>query len=312
MSEYLVTGGAGFIGSHIIERLVALGASVRVLDNFSTGKRQNLEPYRRKVEVITGDLCSASDLRRVCKGARFILHLGAVPSVPRSVADPQRTNDANVTGTLNLLIAARDAKCQRLIFSSSSSVYGNTPTLPKHEEMPPSPLSPYALQKLAGEHYCRLFWQLYGFETISLRYFNVFGPRQDPNSQYAAAIPKFVTCILHDESPPVFGDGRQSRDFSYVSNVVEANLAACRAPRKACGQAYNVACGAPITIRETIQVINRILGKKVSTRYLPPRKGDVLHSHADISKAKRLLKYTPRVPFHKGMEKTVRWFAEHA
>jgi nucleoside-diphosphate-sugar epimerase len=309
MPEYLITGGAGFIGSHLVENLVAAGVSVRVLDDFSSGKRPNLKPFLDKIELIEGDLRDLNQVRKACSGARFVLHAGAVPSVPRSVAEPLLTNEVNVTGTLHVLLAAREAKCQRVVFSSSSSVYGDTPTLPKREDMPPAPLSPYALQKLTGEHYCRLFWELHGLETISLRYFNVFGPRQDPNSQYAAAIPRFVTCVLQRESPPVYGDGEQSRDFSYVTNVVEANLAACRAPREACGQAFNVACGAPITVNETIRTINEILGAHIKPNYLPRRAGDILHSHADISKAERFLKYRPTVSFREGMETTVRWFA---
>lgn len=312
MTEYLVTGGAGFIGSHIVETLVTRGNTVRVLDNFSSGKTTNIDPFRGKIEMRNGDLRDAGDCRKACKGVRYVLHLGAIPSVPRSVADPVTSNEANIDGTLNILLAARDAKCQRLVFSSSSSVYGDTPKLPKREDMTPSPLSPYALQKLAGEFYCRQFWSLYKFETVALRYFNVFGPRQDPKSQYAAAIPKFVTSILNDVPPPVFGDGEQSRDFSYVLNVVEANLAACRAPRRACGEAYNVACGGRITVNETIRLINKFLGKNVKPNYLPRRPGDILHSHADIRKAARLLNYRPKVSFAKGLEITVRWFAGRA
>jgi len=309
MTDYLVTGGAGFIGSHIVERLTSENASVRVLDNVSSGKRANLEPFLKKIEFIEGDLRNPADVQKACSGVRFVLHLGAMPSVPRSVADPFTSNEANVTGTLNLLIAARDTKCQRVVFSSSSSVYGDTPTLPKREDMTPSPLSPYALHKLAGEYYCRMFWKLYGLETVALRYFNVFGPRQDPNSQYAAAIPKFVTSIVKGESPPVFGDGEQSRDFSYIANVVEANLAATRAAKEACGESFNIACGGKVTVNETIKLINKFLGTNVKPKYLPRRPGDILHSHADISKAERLLKYRPQVSFRDGLEITVRWFA---
>lgn len=312
MAEYLVTGGAGFIGSHIVETLVKRGKKVRVLDNFSSGKTTNIDPFRGKIELLHGDLRDAGNCRKSCKGVRYVLHLGAIPSVPRSVADPATSNESNIDGTLNILLAARDAKCQRLVFSSSSSVYGDTPKLPKREDMTPSPLSPYALQKLAGEFYCRQFWALYKFETVALRYFNVFGPRQDPKSQYAAAIPKFVTSILHGVPPPVFGDGEQSRDFSYVLNVVEANLAACRAPQRACGEAYNVACGGRITVNETIRLINKFLGKNIKPNYLPRRPGDILHSHADIRKAARLLNYRPKVSFAKGLEITVRWFARRA
>ena len=308
MADYLVTGGAGFIGSHIVEKLSSQGTSVRVFDNLSSGKRQNIEPFLKKIDLFEGDLRNLDAVKKACEGVRYVLHLGAMPSVPRSVADPLTSNEVNVTGTLNLLLAARDAKCRRVVFSSSSSVYGDTPTLPKREDMPPSPLSPYALHKLAGEHYCRMFWKLFGLETVMLRYFNVFGPRQDPKSQYAAAIPKFVTSIAKDESPPVFGDGEQSRDFSYVANVVEANLAATRAPKEACGEAFNIACGGKVTVNETIALINEFLGKNVKPKYLPRRPGDILHSHADISKAERLMKYKPKVSFREGLEITVRWF----
>jgi nucleoside-diphosphate-sugar epimerase len=310
MPEYLVTGGAGFIGSHLVERLVAQRVSVRVFDNFGTGKRGNIEPFLDHIELIEGDLRDAKAVREACEDVRFVLHAAAVPSVPRSVAEPLETNEVNVTGTMNLLLAAREAKCRRFVFSSSSSVYGDTPTLPKREEMLPVPLSPYALQKLAGEHYCRLFWELYRFEAVSLRYFNVFGPRQDPNSQYAAAIPRFTTAIIEGKAPPVFGDGKQSRDFCFVANVVDANLAACQAPHEACGEVINIACGEPITILRTIQEINRILGRNLPPHFLPRRVGDVLHSHADIAKAGRLLKYRPSVSFAQGMETTVRWFAQ--
>ncbi|MSR65644.1 MAG: SDR family oxidoreductase [Verrucomicrobiae bacterium] len=310
MPDYLITGGAGFIGSHIVESTVGQGASVRVFDNLSSGQRHNIEPFLKKIEFMEGDLRNLDAVKKACTGVRYVLHLGAMPSVPRSVADPLTSNEANVTGTLNLLLAARDAKCQRVVFSSSSSVYGDMPTLPKREDMPPSPLSPYALHKLAGEHYCRIFWNLYGLETVVLRYFNVFGQRQDPTSQYSAAIPKFVTSIEKGESPPVFGDGEQSRDFSHVANVVEANLAATRAPKKVCGEVFNIACGGKITVNETIALINELLGKKVKPKYLPRRRGDILHSHADISKAERLMKYKPKVSFREGLEITVRWFVD--
>jgi nucleoside-diphosphate-sugar epimerase len=310
MIDYFITGGAGFIGSNIAEHLVAKGRRVRLFDNFSSGKRQNLRSFEKQVEIIEGDLRDPEAVRRAVAGVRSILHLAAIPSVPRSVANPQLTNEANITGTVNLLVAARDAKCQRVIFSSSSSVYGDTPTLPKHEDMTPKPLSPYAVHKITGEYYCRIFWQLYGLETVSLRYFNVFGPRQDPESQYAAVIPRFITAILADKPPTIFGDGKQSRDFSHVEDVVAANVAACEAPKEALGESFNIACGGRITLLDLVAAINRITGKNVQPRFDPPRPGDILHSQADIGKAAKLLGWTPRVDFQDGIEKAVAWYRQ--
>jgi len=311
-AEYLVAGGAGFIGSNIATHLVAQGQRVRVLDNLLTGKRANLAALGSKVEFIEGDLRDTAAVQRAVAGVAYVLHLGALPSVPRSVADPQLSHEINVNGTLNLLIAARDAKCRRVVFSSSSSVYGDTPTLPKHEAMAPSPLSPYAVQKQTGEYYCRIFWQLYGLETVSLRYFNVFGPRQDPQSEYAAVIPKFITRILAGQSPTIFGDGQQSRDFSHVENVVAANLAACVAPTEACGEAFNIACGGRITLLDLVQTINQATGKNVAPKFDPPRAGDILHSQADISKAERLLGWKPAINFADGIAKTIEWYRQAA
>ncbi len=310
MERYLVTGGAGFIGSNIVEQLVKQGKKVRVLDNLLTGKAANLAGF--DAEFMEGDLRDMEAVRRAVKGVQYVLHLGALPSVPRSVAEPQLAHDINVTGTLNLLVAARDAGCQRLVFSSSSSVYGDTPTLPKHEGMPPSPLSPYAVHKLTGEYYCRICWQLYRFETVALRYFNVFGPRQDPNSEYAAVIPKFITRILADQSPTIFGDGQQTRDFSYVENVVAANLAACAAPRQAVGEAFNIACGGRIRLLDLVETINRALNKNVAPRLDPPRPGDIQHSQADVTKAERLMNYRPQVDFAEGIARTIRWYRQQA
>jgi UDP-glucose 4-epimerase len=307
-TEYLVTGGAGFIGSNIVTRLVEQGARVRVFDNFLTGKRANLEAVAGRVECIEGDLRDGAAVNRAAEGVRYVLHLGALPSVPRSVSDPLMSHEINVNGTLNVLLAARDAKCERVVFSSSSSVYGNTPTLPKIETMAPSPLSPYAVHKITGEYYCRVFWQLYGLPTVSLRYFNVFGPRQDPKSQYAAVIPRFVTSIVRGEPPTVFGDGKQTRDFSHVENVIEANLAACVAPREACGEAFNVACGGRIDLLDLIATINEITGRKIKPRFEPAAPGDVRDSQADVDKAERLLGWRPRVSFREGIEKTVEWY----
>lgn len=310
MMDYLITGGAGFIGSNITEHLVRQGRSVRVFDNFLTGKRANLAGVAGKAEVVEGDLRDMAAVQRAVAGVRYVLHLGALPSVPRSVEEPQLSHDINVTGTLNLLVAARDAKCRRVVFSSSSSVYGDTPTLPKVEEMTPAPLSPYAVHKLTGEHYCRIFWRLYGLETVSLRYFNVFGGRQDPKSQYAAVIPSFITAILRGESPSIFGDGAQTRDFSHVENVIAANLAACVAPVAACGEAFNIACGGRISLLDLVATINAIAGQKVVPHHLPPRAGDVRDSQAGIAKAERLLGWRPSVDFRAGIEKAVEWYRQ--
>lgn len=307
MAKFLVTGGAGFIGSHLVERLVRDGEGVRVLDNFSSGKRQNLEPFGSKVEIIEGDLRNPDDCRRACSGVSIIMHEGAVPSVPKSVEDPLTSHQANVDGTFNLLMAARDAGCKRVIFAASSSAYGDQPELPKHEKQKPDPLSPYAANKLFGEYYLRVFSLCYGLETISLRYFNVFGPRQDPKSQYAAAIPAFVTAILHNEPPTIYGDGEQTRDFTYIENVVHANLLAAKAP-KTNGEVINVACGESVTVNQIIAAINQLLGKQVKAKYVDTRPGDVKHSLADISLAKRLIGYEPLVDFEEGLRRAIDWY----
>jgi nucleoside-diphosphate-sugar epimerase len=307
MAEYLITGGAGFIGSNIAEYLLRIGKSVRIFDNFSTGKRENVVAG---AELMEGDLRMIESVRRVIAGVRYVLHVGAIPSVPRSVEDPVTTNQVNVTGTLNMLVAAREAGVQRVIFSSSSSVYGDTAVLPKREDMPASPLSPYAVQKLTGEYYCQIFWQLHGLETVSLRYFNVFGPRQDPQSQYAAVIPRFITAMLTGKSPTIFGDGKQTRDFSHVQNVIEANLAACEAGKEALGETFNIACGNRISLLDLVATINRITGKDIAPEYSPPRPGDIRDSQADIKKARKLLGWGPSVDFHTGIERVVSWFRE--
>jgi len=306
VSFYLVTGGAGFIGSHIVDRLVQNGEKVRVLDNFSTGKRANIEHNLGEIDLINGSLTDMGTVRCAVEGVDYVLHQGALPSVPRSVNDPIGSNDANINGTLNLLVAARDAGVKRLVFASSSSVYGDSPSLPKHERMPPDPLSPYALTKLAGECYCRLFTDLYGLETVSLRYFNVFGPRQDPESQYAAVIPKFIKCMLKGERPVIYGDGLQSRDFTYVENNVEANILACSAPR-AVGEVMNIACGDRFSLLDLVDIINRILGTSIEPVFEPARPGDVKHSQADISKARELIGFEPKVGFVEGLERLVGW-----
>jgi len=306
--DYLVTGGAGFIGSNIAEHLVGLGHRVRIFDNFSSGKRSNVRTFADKVEVVEGDLRDPKAVAQAVTGVRFVLHLGAMPSVIRSVEDPRTTSEANILGTVNLLIAARDAGVRRVVFSSSSSVYGDTPTLPKREDMPPSPLSPYAVHKITGEYYGTIFHQLYGLETVSLRYFNVFGPRQDPQSQYAAVIPRFITAILKDQPPTIYGDGKQTRDFSHVENIIDANVLACQAPKEALGQAFNIACGGRVSLLDLVDTVNKILGKRIQPQLDPPRPGDILHSQADISKAERLLGWKPRVGFREGIEKVVAWY----
>ncbi len=310
MATYLVTGGAGFIGSNIVRELVARGEGVRVLDNFSTGRRENLAEVLNDIELIEGDVRDPSACRRAVAGVEYVLHQGAIPSVQRSVDDPFISNEANVNGTLNLLIAARDAGVRRVVYASSSSVYGDSPTLPKHEDMTPRPRSPYAVSKLAAEYYCQVFTEVYGLETVSLRYFNVFGPRQDPTSQYSAVIPLFVQAMLAGEPPVVYGDGLQSRDFTYVSNNVEANLLAATAPGVA-GRVFNIACGKRYTLLDLIAMLNDILGTRIDPVFAPPRPGDVKHSLADIRLAQEQMSYTVDVDFETGLERTVTWYREH-
>ncbi|HOW70379.1 MAG TPA: SDR family oxidoreductase [Phycisphaerae bacterium] len=307
MATYLVTGGAGFIGSHLVERLVKDGQTVRVLDNFSSGRRQNLAPFAARIEVIEGDIRKTDDCAIACKGVDVIFHEAAVPSVPKSVADPRTSHEANIDGTFNLLMAARDAKCRRVIYAASSSAYGDLPDLPKRESACPSPLSPYAVNKLVGEHYLRTFYCCYGLETISLRYFNVFGPRQDPKSQYAAAIPAFVSAILKNQPPTIYGDGEQSRDFTYIDNVVHANVLAARAAKTE-GQVVNVACGERVTVNQIIAQINSLLGLNIRPDYVDTRPGDVKHSLADITLAGRILGYKPVVDFEEGLRRAIEWY----
>lgn len=308
---FLITGGAGFIGSHLVERLVRDGQHVRVLDNLSTGKWENIEPFLAAVEFITGDIRDLKVVQQAVEGVDYVLHQAAVPSVPRSVKDPLVTNSANVDGTLNILIAARDAGVKRVVYASSSSVYGDTPILPKREEMRPTPRSPYAVSKLAGELYCQVFYHVYGLETVALRYFNVFGPRQDPKSQYAAVVPKFITALLRGEPPTIFGDGEQSRDFTYVENVVEANLLAAKAPGVA-GQVFNIACGERLTVNQLAAILSEIIGVNLEPEHVPPRPGDVRYSLADISKARKLLGYEVKVDVREGLEQTVKWYRSHS
>ncbi len=307
MSKYLVTGGAGFIGSHIVERLVRDGQSVRVLDNFATGKRENLSPFMGKIELVEGDLRKPADCAKACAGVEIVFHEGALPSVPKSVADPVSTHDANINGTFNVLMAARDAHCRRVIFAASSSAYGDQPELPKRETAAPAPLSPYAVHKLLGEYYLSVFNKCYGLETVALRYFNVFGPRQDPKSQYAAAIPAFVTAILRNEPPTIYGDGEQTRDFTYIDNVVHANLLAANAPKLA-GEVVNIACGERVSVNQIIGVINQLLGKNVPSKFVPERPGDVKHSLADITLAEKVLGFKPIVSFADGLKRALDWY----
>lgn len=307
-AAFLVTGGAGFIGSHIVHALVAGGHTVRVLDDLSTGHLYNLEDVCDSVDFVRGSLTDSAAVARAVEGVDFVIHQAAIPSVPRSVSDPVTTNAANIDGTLNLLVAARDAGVKRLVYASSSSIYGDTPTLPKDETMPPHPKSPYALQKLTAEEYCRLFWEQYGLQTVMLRYFNVFGPRQDPTSQYTGVIAKFATALLSGERPIIFGDGLTSRDFTYVDNNVRANLLACVAPDAAAGQAMNVAVGDRITLLELLDGMQHLLGTNLEPIFAPEREGDVKHSQADIGKARLLLGYEPIATFAEGLEATVAWY----
>ena len=311
MPTFLVTGGAGFIGSNLVRALVARGDQVRVLDDLSTGRATNLAGLRDEVELVEADLRDEWVVKRALDGIEAVFHQGALPSVARSVADPLASHAVNTNGTLGLLLAARDAGVHRFVFASSSSVYGDTPTLPKSEDLPTDPLSPYAVSKLAAERYCRVFHRLYGLETVCLRYFNVFGPRQDPSSQYSAVIPKFITMMLRGEAPLVHGDGTQSRDFSYIANVVQANLLAAETAGVG-GEVFNVACGERASLLDLVAGLNRILGTSIAPRFESARPGDVKHSLADISRAERLLGYQPLVRFQEGLALTVDWYREQA
>ncbi len=313
--RYLVTGGAGFIGSNIVEALLRRGERVVVLDDFSTGRPENLEAAirtgpagSRDTETHRGDIRDEAMVLRVMRGVTHVLHQAALPSVQRSVEDPLASHQVNATGTLNLLSAARAAGVRRFVYASSSSVYGDTPELPKVETMTPAPLSPYAVSKLAGEYYCRIFHGLYGLETISLRYFNVFGPRQDPTSEYAAVVPNFVQAALSGKAPAVHGDGLQSRDFTYIDNAVEANVRACEAPSTAAGRAFNVACGESATLLDLLRCLEGVIGSPIRPVHDRPRPGDVRHSLASIDAARRDLGYSPSVGLEEGVRRTVAWF----
>jgi UDP-glucose 4-epimerase len=307
MTTFLVTGGAGFIGSALVDRLVERGHSVRVVDNFSTGFRQNLAHCLERIQLLEGDLAEFSVCKAAVQGVEYVLHQAAIPSVQRSVEDPIRSNNANVTATLNLLVAARDSKAKRFVLASSSSVYGDSELLPKVETMRENPLSPYALSKLAAEKYCVVFHRIYGLSTVSLRYFNVFGPRQDPHSLYSAVISRFVEAALRGTRPIVYGDGEQSRDFTYVDNVVEANLLACQAEGVG-GMVFNIGTGGRHTLNDLLAALSAIVGRKLEPECAAARLGDVRHSQAEIEKARRSLGFEPAVSFQEGLERTVDWF----
>jgi len=305
--HFLVTGGAGFIGSHTIDELVRQGHSVRALDDLSNGREENLSDVRNKIEFIRGSICDLATVQEACRGVDYVLHLAARTSVPRSVMDPLETNRVNIDGTLNVLVAARDAKVRRVVYAASSSAYGETPTLPKVETMAPLPISPYGITKFVGELYAQVFGRTYGLENVSLRYFNVFGPRQDPSSPYSGVLSRFILASLSDESPVVFGDGEQSRDFTYVANVVEANLKACVTPQ-ASGKVFNVGTSSRITLNEVLKVLEKISGKRVRANYDSPRAGDILHSQADIYMAREVLGYEPSVGFEEGLRRSWEWY----
>jgi UDP-glucose 4-epimerase len=307
MEKFLVTGGAGFIGSNICKRLVSQGCFVRVVDNLITGKKSNLADVIDKIEFVQADMGDSEVAQSAMKDIDVVLHQGALPSVPVSVDNPAATHQHCVNATFTLLLAARDAGIKRFVYAASSSAYGDAPTSPKVETMPTSPLSPYAVAKLTGEYYCSVFCNIYDLETVSLRYFNVFGPYQDPASQYAAAIPAFVTAILKGEPPTIYGDGEQSRDFTYIDNVVDANLLAARA-RQTKGEVINIACGRAVTVNEIIDMINNLLGKNVKPEYTAPRPGDVKHSLADVTAAQNLIDYKPKVSFNDGLRLAIDWY----
>jgi nucleoside-diphosphate-sugar epimerase len=306
---YLITGVAGFIGSSLARAVLAQGDEVRGVDNFSTGKRANLDEILGEIDLRELDLLDHDAIKDVCKGVDYIFHEAAIPSVPKSVLDPLGSNRANVDATVHLLIAARDAKVRRVVYAASSSAYGDTPTLPKHEAMLPNPNSPYAVAKLAGEYYMTSFYRCYGLETVSLRYFNIFGPRQDPSSPYSGVLAKFITQMLNGEQPIIFGDGAQSRDFTYIQNAVDANLLAMKAPAlQAAGQMFNVATGKRADLNQAFQLLKNVTGYRGEVKYAPARAGDVKHSLADLARAEKHLGYKPTVDFEEGLRRTVDWY----
>ena len=311
MAHFLVTGGAGFIGSNLAAALVANGDRVRVLDNLLTGKRENLADIDARIEFIEGDIADLETCHRAADGVDYILHQAALPSVPKSIKLPVESSRTNVMGIVNMLVAAKDAKVKRFVFAASSSAYGDTPTLPKVEDMPVRPKSPYAVQKVTGEMYCKTFYEIYGLETVALRYFNIFGPRQDPTSFYSAVIPKFIAACLRDEAPTIYGDGETSRDFTYIANVVQANLKACTAAPACAGEVMNIACGERISLNALAEVLRSKVGRGQPAVHAAERAGDVKHSLASIEKAGRLIDYRPDVGFAAGIEATVAWYRKN-
>lgn len=307
--NFLVTGGAGFIGSHIVDALVKNGDKVKVLDDFSSGRRENLKALLNKIKLIEGDIRDKALVNSAMPGVDYVLHQAALRSVPKSLGDPELYNDVNINGTLNILNAAQQARVKRVVFASSSSIYGERDVFPQKEDLLPLLISPYALTKLAGEYYCRIFSELYGLETVSLRYFNVFGPRQSLENQYAVVIPKFITCMLKDENPPVHGDGQQTRDFTYVENIVQANIKSAVSPGVK-SEVFNIACGQAYSVLDIINHINKILKKSIEPKFIPPRPGDVKDTLADIAKAQKLIGFAPKVGFEQGLKKTIEYFSK--
>lgn len=303
-----VTGGAGFIGSNLVIELVKQKYNVKVIDNLITGRIENLSSVKDKITFINASITNIDILRKELKDIDIVFHIAALPSVPRSVLDPSSSNESNVNGTLNVLIAAKENNVKRVIYAGSSSAYGDTPTLPKKEDMTPNPLSPYAVSKLSGEYYCKVFSEVYSMDTVTLRYFNVFGPMQNPDSQYAAVIPLFIKKMINDEQPVIYGDGEQTRDFTFVQNVVDANILAMKYKDKFKGDVFNVAASSPVTVNNLVKTINLLLKKDIKPIYIPHRKGEILHSFADITKASQALEYTPRINFEEGLKETIDLF----
>ena len=313
MALYLITGIGGFIGSSLARALLKRGERIRGVDNFATGNRENLTDILGQIDLREASILDLDAMKSACSGVDYILHQAAIPSVPKSVLDPVGSNQTNVDGTVNVLVAARDAKVKRVVYAASSSAYGDTPTLPKYEEMTPNPISPYAVAKLASEHYMTSFYRCYGLETVSLRYFNIFGPRQDPSSPYSGVLAKFITQMLRGDRPTIFGDGEQSRDFTFIDNAVLANLLACEAPaNQAAGRVFNIATGERVTLNEMFTALQKLTGYSGKPEYAPERGGDIKHSLADISKAEKHLGYKPKVNFEQGLQRTVEWYRAQA